>query len=67
MKTPTTRVACVTHPHRYADRYASVTDQDGVTTVPASFCDECLWHLQESARASDMTLNESEALLVGQH
>lgn len=62
-----TRVACCTHDAHYAERYASVTDQGGVTTIAQPYCGECMYQLRRSARASGMTVNESEPLLIGQH
>jgi hypothetical protein len=62
-----TRVPCVTHDAYYAQRYASVTDQGGVTTIAQPYCGECMHHLRRSARESYMTVNESEPLLIGQH
>jgi hypothetical protein len=61
-----TRVPCATHGD-YAAYYASITDQDGVTTVPNPYCDECVDLLRRSAEDSGMTLNLSEPLLIGQH
>lgn len=62
-----TRVGCVTHEAHYADAYASVTDENGVTTLAQPYCDECVHHLRRSAEESGMTLNLSETLLIGQH
>jgi hypothetical protein len=62
-----TRVACLSDCAGYAQAYASVTDQDGVTTVASPYCGECLHHLRRSADDSGMTLNLSEPLLIGQH
>ncbi len=62
-----TRVVCCTHDAYYADYYASVSDEDGCTTIAAPYCDECLHHLRRSAKDTGMTLNLSERLLIGQH
>lgn len=62
-----TRVACCTHDAHYATHYASVTDQDGVTTIPAAYCGECMIQIRRSARDSGMTVNTSERLRIGQH
>lgn len=62
-----TRVPCPAHDAYYAAYYASVTDQDGVSTIPAPYCDECIRHLRRSAREAGMTLNLSEPLRIGQH
>lgn len=62
-----TRTACLTHDGRYAVCYASITDQDGVTTIASPVCGGCLSDLRRSARDSGMTLNLSEPLRIGQH
>lgn len=63
-----TRVACPTHNTRYAACYASVTNHEtGVTTLPRPYCDDCMKHLDRSARDSGMTVNRSEPLIIGQH
>jgi hypothetical protein len=62
-----TRVPCITHPDSYARYYASVTDQDGVTTIASPYCGWCMTGVRNSARAAGMTVNESEPLLIGQH
>lgn len=62
-----TRVACLSDCAGYAQHYASITDQDGVTTDASPYCGDCLYALRTSARHSFMTVNESEPLLIGQH
>lgn len=62
-----TRVACLSDCAGYAERYASITDQDGVTTIASPYCGECLYQLRRSASRSGMTLNLSEPLIIGQH
>src|SRR5512139_1237595 len=59
-----TRVPCCTHDAYYASHYASVTDSDGVTTIPAAYCHECMDHFRCSAKDSGMTVNESEPLRI---
>lgn len=62
-----TRVPCVTHEASYAFHYASVSDEDGCTTIPAAYCDACMIHLHQSAEDTGMTVNVSERLHIGQH
>lgn len=62
-----TRVACLSDCAGYAQRYASVTDQDGVVTIASPYCGDCMISLRKSARGSGMTLNLSEPLRIGQH
>ena len=62
-----TRVACCTHDAHYASRYASVTDDNGLTTHTMPYCGECMVHLRRSADDSGHTVNESPVLRIGQH
>jgi hypothetical protein len=62
-----TRVPCCTHDAHYAVYYASVTDGDGVTTIPGPYCDECMIMIRQSVKDSGMVLNLSERLRIGQH
>lgn len=62
-----TRVACATHDAHYAVHFASVTDEDGCTTIAAPYCDWCVTSLRRSARDTGMTLNLSETMRIGQH
>lgn len=62
-----TRVPCATHGAYYARAYVSITDENGLTTVPQPCCGECVHMQRRSAKESGMTLNLSETLLIGQH
>ena len=62
-----TRVPCITHPETYARYYASVTDQDGVTTIASPYCGWCMTGVRNSATDAGMTVNASEPLHIGQH
>lgn len=62
-----TRVPCATHSGHYASNYASVTDEDGVTTIPQPYCGWCMTLLRQSADDAGHTVNESVSLRIGQH
>jgi hypothetical protein len=62
-----TRVECYTDDGHYAARYATVTDDNGVTTHPRPYCGTCLRHLYRSADDAGHTVTESAPLRIGQH